>query len=67
MTSTQWPETRDGEQASAFKIARVEQTFFFSSSSFAVDLRDLPSFVDRLTRLSRFVMEFFIQFEMDLQ
>lgn len=64
MTSTQWPETRDGEQASAFKI---EPTFFFSSSSFAVDLRDLPSFVDRLTRLSRFVMEFFIQFEMDLQ
>lgn len=67
MTSTQWPETRDGEQASAFKIARVEPTFFFFSSVCRRSTRSTEFFVDRLTRLSRFVMEFFIQFEMDLQ
>lgn len=66
MTSTQWPETRDGEQASAFKVARVEPTFFFSFLHPRLPFRDLPSFVSRLTRL---VMEFFIavQLEMDLQ
>lgn len=64
MTSTQWPETRDGKQSSAFKVALSRRFFLF----FFFILRSpfYASFVNRLTRLS-LVMEFFIQFEMDLQ
>lgn len=36
MTSTQWPETRDGEQSSAFKVALSFFLFFFLHPTFAV-------------------------------
>lgn len=38
MTSTQWPETRDGEQSSAFKVALSRRffLFFFLHPTFAV-------------------------------